>query len=187
MATFTFLLNLQESKTSFSKLEFLPVLYINLKRRAKFQISRIRIRDADWLNFIQIRLASRLRKREDQALISIFTILKFPALYFFSSWYKEHKNFFLNKNNKYYLAIRVLRGHLVFPLFIDAPSIQFKISINFFLQLQIHNFFLRIYKILRKLKYFPTPFSKFWAFINLLWYHGRFHKKSVQPFGRYRL
>ena len=45
------------------------------------------MRDSDWLNFIhfsrykyKIRLVSRLRKREDQALISISTILKFPAL-----------------------------------------------------------------------------------------------------------
>ena len=42
--------------------------------------------DSDWLNFIhfsgymyKIRLVSKLRKREDQALISISTILKFLA------------------------------------------------------------------------------------------------------------
>ena len=50
----------------------------------KFQNSRILIRDSDWLNCIhfsgyKIRLVSRLRKREDQALISISTILKFLA------------------------------------------------------------------------------------------------------------
>ena len=68
--------------------ESLPFLYINLKWRAKFQIYRLLIRDSDWLNFIhfsgykfKIRLVSRLRKREDQALISISTILKFPALF----------------------------------------------------------------------------------------------------------
>ena len=59
----------------------------NLKWRAKFQTYRLHIRDYDWLNFIQfsgykykIRLVSILRKREDQALISISTILKFSAL-----------------------------------------------------------------------------------------------------------
>ena len=47
---------------------------------------RPHIRDSDWLNFIhfsgykyKIRLVSVLRKREDQALISISTILKFSA------------------------------------------------------------------------------------------------------------
>ena len=55
--------------------------------RAKFQIYRLHIRDCDWLNFIhfsgykyRIRLVPRLKKREDHALISISTILKFPAL-----------------------------------------------------------------------------------------------------------
>ena len=59
----------------------------NFKWRAKFQIFRLHIRDSDWLKFIQfsgykykIRLVSILRKREDQALISISTILKFSAL-----------------------------------------------------------------------------------------------------------
>ena len=53
----------------------------------KFQIYRLQIRDSDWLNFIhfseykyKISLVSILRKREDQALISIYTILKFTAL-----------------------------------------------------------------------------------------------------------
>ena len=48
---------------------------------------RVHIRDSDWLNFIhfsgykcKIRLVSILRKRKDQALISISTILKFSAL-----------------------------------------------------------------------------------------------------------
>ena len=59
----------------------------NLKWRAKFQIFRLHICDSDRLKFIQfsgykfkIRLVSILRKREDQALISISTILKFSAL-----------------------------------------------------------------------------------------------------------
>ena len=47
--------------------ESLPFLYTNLKLRAKFQISRLLIRESDWLNFIihfytrfiQNRLASR--------------------------------------------------------------------------------------------------------------------------------
>ena len=56
---------------------------------SKFQIFRLLIRDSNWLNFInfhdksttqyKIRLVSRLRQREDQALISVSTILKFPA------------------------------------------------------------------------------------------------------------
>ena len=61
-------------------------MYINLKWRAKFQIYRLHTRDSDWSNFIhflgnkyEIRLVSILRKREDQALISISTILKFSA------------------------------------------------------------------------------------------------------------
>ena len=59
---------------------------MNLKWCAKFQISRLLKRDSDWLNFIhfsgykyKIRLVSILRKREDHALISITTILKFSA------------------------------------------------------------------------------------------------------------
>ena len=63
-------------------------LYINLKRRPKLKISRLLIRNsADWLDFIhfsgykyKIRLVFRLRKREDHALISISTILKFSAV-----------------------------------------------------------------------------------------------------------
>ena len=72
----------------------LSFLYINLKLRAKFQISRLLISDFDWLNFIhfsgyksfkyKIRLGLILRKREDHALISISTIIKFPAQMFFT-------------------------------------------------------------------------------------------------------
>ena len=58
-----------------------------IKWRAKFQISRVLIRQSDWLNFIhfsgnklKINLALRLIKSIDQALISIPTILKFSAL-----------------------------------------------------------------------------------------------------------
>ena len=65
-----------------------PVSVHNLKRRAKFQIYRLYIRDSDWLNLkhfsgykYKIRLVSILRKREDHALISISTILKFSALF----------------------------------------------------------------------------------------------------------
>ena len=71
----------EKSKPCLSKLESPSFLYINLKWSAKFQISRLPIREF-WLNFIhfsgynKIRLVSRLRKREDQALISISTILK---------------------------------------------------------------------------------------------------------------
>jgi len=77
---------LKNQKPVFKIREFLPLLYINLKWRAKFQIYRLHIRDSDWLNFIhflgnkyKIRLVSIFRKREDQALISISTILKFSA------------------------------------------------------------------------------------------------------------
>ena len=76
----------KNQKWVFKIRESLPFLYINLYWRAKFQISRFLILDSDWLNFIhfsrykyKIRLFSRLRKRENQALISISTILKFPA------------------------------------------------------------------------------------------------------------
>ena len=65
-----------------------PISVYNLKWCAKFQIYRLRIRDSDWLNFLhfsgykyKIRLVSILRKREDHALISISTILKFSALF----------------------------------------------------------------------------------------------------------
>ena len=64
------------------------ILYVNLKWRAKFQISQLRIRDTVWLNFIhfsgytfKIRLVLILRKRVDQALISISTILKLSTLF----------------------------------------------------------------------------------------------------------
>ena len=60
------------------------------------------IRDSDWLNFIQflgykykIRLVSILRKRENQALISISIILKFSAQikFLFSYFFllRDHK------------------------------------------------------------------------------------------------
>ena len=49
---------------------------------------RLLIRDSDWLNFIQLIFSTQeqdkvsfdIRKREDQALISISIILKFSAL-----------------------------------------------------------------------------------------------------------
>ena len=82
----TFFLN-RSLKTVFFKIrQSLPFLYINLNWRAKFQIYRLRICDSDWLNCIhfsgykyKIKLVSILRKREDRALISISTILKFSA------------------------------------------------------------------------------------------------------------
>ena len=91
-----FWIKYRKIKNRFVKIrESFPILYINLKWRAKFQISRLMIRVSDWLNFIhfsgykyKIRLVSRLR--EDQALISISTILKFPAQ---ESWeFSKHKN-----------------------------------------------------------------------------------------------
>ena len=85
--------------------ESLPFLYIDLKWRAKLKIFRILIRDSDWLNFIhfsgykyKFRLASRLRKRKDQALISISTILKFPAQIVKLTMKKKHETIvFLDK------------------------------------------------------------------------------------------
>ena len=85
------MLSREKSKTVFffKIRKSLPFLHNNLKWRAKFQISRLHIHDSDWLSFMhisgykyKIRLVSRLRKRVDQALISISTILKFPALIF---------------------------------------------------------------------------------------------------------
>ena len=74
--------------TFFLNYSFLDIVSVcNLKWRAKFQIYRLLTRDSDWLNFIhflgykyKIRLVSILRKRKNQALISISTILKFSAL-----------------------------------------------------------------------------------------------------------
>ena len=78
----------EKIKNRFFKIsEFLPFLNINLNWRAKFQIYRLHLHDSDWLNFIhflgnkyKIRLVLILRKRDDQTLISISTILKFSAL-----------------------------------------------------------------------------------------------------------
>ena len=99
--TFDFLLNplflmdivQKNQKPVFQNQRVPPVSVYYLKWRAKFQISRLLIRNSDWFNFIhfsgykyKIRLV-RLRKREEQALISISTILKFPALI----------NYFLNE------------------------------------------------------------------------------------------
>ena len=86
----SFLVKVEKNQKPVFKIrEFLLFLYINLKWRAKFQIYGFHTRDSDWLNFIhflgykyKIRVVSRLRKREDQALISISTILKFSALNF---------------------------------------------------------------------------------------------------------
>ena len=77
----------EKSKTCFFNWRVPPFSKYNLKRRAKFKIYRLHIRDSDWLNFIhfsgykyKIRLIWILWKREDQALISISTVLKFSAL-----------------------------------------------------------------------------------------------------------
>ena len=72
------------TKTQFFKIiESFPILYLNLKRRAKFKISQLLVRDSEWLNFVHfsgykymLRLVSRLRKKGDQVLISISTNLK---------------------------------------------------------------------------------------------------------------
>ena len=73
---------------------------------------QLRIRDSDWLNFIhvsgykyKIRLVSILRKREDQALISISTILKFSAQFTFFFLIISSNRFF-----KSLLRIPVFRG-----------------------------------------------------------------------------
>ena len=105
----------KNQKPVFKIREFLPILHINLKWRAKFLIYQLHICDSDWLNFIhflgckwvceyvrwdlqeapswatqtaykyKIKLVSILWKREDQALISISTILKFSAQFFRSN------------------------------------------------------------------------------------------------------
>ena len=78
----------EKSKTGFFNLESPTGSVFNSKWRAKFQIYRFHKCDSDWLNFIlffriqgyKIRfIVSILRKRDDQALISISTILKFSA------------------------------------------------------------------------------------------------------------
>jgi len=88
----------------------LPFLYINLKWRAKFQIYRLHIRDFDWLNFIyftgnkcKIKLVSILRKREDQALISIFTILKFSALVYYVKDIVVTQGYKIFKSDNFYM------------------------------------------------------------------------------------
>ena len=83
-----------------------PVSVYNLKWRAKFQIYRLHIRDSDWLMVefsgykYKIRLGSILRKREDQALISISTILKFSALNIsrnFQDSFQKYSNYKISK------------------------------------------------------------------------------------------
>ena len=74
----------KNQKPVFLNQRVLPISEYNLKWHEKFQIYRLHTRDSDWLDFIhfsryKIRLVSILRKREDQALISISTILKFSA------------------------------------------------------------------------------------------------------------
>ena len=70
----------------FLNLRVPPISVNNLKWLTKFQIYQLDILDSDWLNFYhfsgykyKIRLVLILRKREDHALISISTILKFSA------------------------------------------------------------------------------------------------------------
>ena len=55
---------------------------------------RLHIRDSDWLNFIlfsgyKYKIKFILRKREDKALISISTILKFPVQKIYFNKYKN--------------------------------------------------------------------------------------------------
>ena len=74
----------KNQKPVFLNQRVLPISEYNLKWYEKFQIYRLHTRDSDWLDFIhfsryKIRLVSIPRKREDQALISISTILKFSA------------------------------------------------------------------------------------------------------------
>ena len=98
-------------KNRFFNFRFPLVSVNNLKWRANFLIYRVLIRDSNWLNFIhfsgykyKIRLVTIIRKREDQALISISTILKFSA----------QNNFFCN-NIKYTSAC--LYVVLIFNMF----------------------------------------------------------------------
>jgi len=93
--------------------------------RAKFQIYRLHIRDSDWLNFVnfsgykyKIRLVSILKKREDQAFISISTILKFSALFLYLMGLSGLS--FLNTySDTWYLVFALPLHHLfyVLPLF----------------------------------------------------------------------
>ena len=71
------------------------------------------IRDSDWLNFIhfpgykyKIRLVSILKKREDQALISISTVLKFSARF---TWIYEYCSYNrkLGRSQFYLLSINI--------------------------------------------------------------------------------
>ena len=69
----------------FFKLES-PSCFCILNGAQNFKLIGFHIRDSDWWNFIhfsgykhKIRLISILRKREDQALISISRFLKFTA------------------------------------------------------------------------------------------------------------
>ena len=94
MDTFNFLLNPlffgysnRKSKPVFSKLEISPPVSVQYSSMArKFQISRLMIRDSDWLNFIQFsqykykfRLVSRLRKIGSSTDLDISTISKVPS------------------------------------------------------------------------------------------------------------
>ena len=113
-------------KPIFKIRESLPFLYINYKWRAKFKINRLLIRDSDWLNLIyfsgykyEIRLVSRLRKRENQALISISIILKFPALARYG-WFQElHSEYF---GMKYYNIILNGENVKLKNLYLTCPS-----------------------------------------------------------------
>ena len=102
-------------------------LYINRKWHAKFQIFRLLNRDSDWLNFMhfsgyckhKINLVSILRKREDQVLISISTILTFSAL--LSAHIYLNKSLLLNSLNL--LLFLKLDQQLVFRLLLKINPI----------------------------------------------------------------
>ena len=89
MDTFNFLLNplffrysTEISKTSFSKLESSSRFWIEIINGAQnFKFTGFWYANLIGWILYKIRLVSRLKKREDQALISISTILKFPVLF----------------------------------------------------------------------------------------------------------
>ena len=114
-------LNLVEKnqKPGFLNQRALLFLFINLKLRTKFWIYRLLVSDSDWLNFIhfsgykdKIRLVKILRKREDQALISISTKV-------FSSDY-------IAKQNKFLKKIFFFSRFLVINLELDICLVKYK-------------------------------------------------------------
>ena len=113
----------KNQKRFFKNKESFPFLYINLKWRAKFQIYRLQIHDSDWLNFMHFlgykynRLVWILRKREDQAIISISTVLKFSVQKELELVYHDILRFIV-----YYLYIYILDINGLFSFFSNLTT-----------------------------------------------------------------